>query len=37
MYRTADAARSEVGCTPGGQPRELVQSSSENDTYAEQL
>ena len=31
VYRTADAARSEVGCTPGGQPRELVQSSSEND------
>ena len=26
VYRTADAARSEVGCTPGGQPRELVQS-----------
>ena len=35
VYRTADAARSEVGCTPGGQPRELVQSSSENDSPVE--
>jgi len=30
-HRAADAARSEVGCTPGGQPCELVQSPSEND------
>lgn len=37
VYRTADAARSEVGCTPGGQPRELVQSSSENDSHAATL
>ena len=33
MHRTADTARSEVGCTPVGLPRELVQSSSENDSY----
>ncbi|MGI0772790.1 hypothetical protein ACRCPX_17730 [Pseudomonas aeruginosa] len=32
MHRTADTTRSEVGCTRGGQPHELVQSSSENDT-----
>ena len=31
VHRTADTARPEVGCTPGRQPRELVQSSSEND------
>ena len=31
MHRTADTTRSEVGCTRGGQPHELVQSSSEND------
>lgn len=32
MHRTADTTRSEVGCTQGGQPHELVQSSSENDS-----
>ena len=32
MHRTADTTRSEVGCTRGGQPHELVQSSSENDS-----
>ena len=32
VHMTADAARSEVGCTRGGQPHELVQSSSENDS-----
>ena len=34
MHRTADTTRSEVGCTRGGQPHELVQSSSENDILA---
>ena len=31
VQRTADKARSGVGCTRGGRPHELVQSSSEND------
>lgn len=36
VHRTADTTYSEVGCTPDGQPHELVQSSSENDTDSKQ-
>jgi hypothetical protein len=32
VHRTSDRSRSEVLCTHGGQPSELVQSPSENDT-----
>ncbi|NHB96587.1 NTP-binding protein [Photorhabdus stackebrandtii] len=32
VHRTADETCSEVGCTSGCQPCELVQSPSENDT-----
>ncbi|WP_223191277.1 hypothetical protein, partial [Pseudomonas proteolytica] len=31
VHRTSDRSRSEVLCTHGGQPSELVQSPSEND------
>jgi len=32
VHRTSDRSRSEVLCTHGGQPSELVQSPSENDS-----
>ncbi|MGE4417625.1 MAG: hypothetical protein AB7D26_10340, partial [Marinobacterium sp.] len=34
VHRTSDRSRSEVLCTHGGQPSELVQSPSENDISA---
>ncbi|MDM9306631.1 hypothetical protein, partial [Klebsiella quasipneumoniae] len=34
VHRTSDRSRSEVLCTHGGQPSELVQSPSENDSRA---
>ncbi|MGZ0787708.1 hypothetical protein ACXM5X_32735, partial [Pseudomonas saponiphila] len=34
VHRTSDRSRSEVLCTHGGQPSELVQSPSENDIHA---
>ena len=37
VHRTSDRSRSEVLCTHGGQPSELVQSPSENDNLAIQL
>ena len=36
VHRTSDRSRSEVLCTHGGQPSELVQSPSENDMSTEE-
>lgn len=37
VHRTPEIFRSEVLCTQGGQPNELVHSSSENDTHVGHL